>query len=282
MNPHIPLLSVGRKNLHVQNVRPWPDLYQYPNTNIQIVKCNNYQGNYQDDVVKSLDHISLLFPQFLTQLTQTGKTIRVVYNGMGDNQIAGNNDGGSYVIRYRHTEVVNGHITTVAFGHSLQVELTSNHLTAPVLAAALPLVGLPGWNGHTRLNPFALMTVPNRLARVTGWLAGTANDPTDTEMDVLVMCLTNPTCGPGCDVRIYWDPQYVVNRPAIVGLFHELVHAYYLTKGANPGIIESTREGDGGRHFELMAVGMPPYHDREFSENKLRGRIGVGPRNAYP
>jgi len=261
---------------------PLPGPFQFPNTNIYIVASNLYPGNYQSDVANHLINIHRHFPELLNKLTQTGKRIGVSYGGPAANQINANTDG-SYLIRDTHWLALGGHRTHVQFGQALQTELNANAVTVANLAAALPAVQLPSWNGGTSPNPFQGMTNANVINRVNDWIAGNLL-PTHPEMDVLVMpaCLPNPTRGGGCNVAVKYDPRHNAGRPAIVGLFHELVHAYYLTKGANPGIIESSAEDAGGRHFELMAVGMPPYQNRRFSENKFRLAMNVAARNVYP
>jgi hypothetical protein len=279
------MFPFGRSRGHaaaavVAPVLPGP--FQFPNTNIHIVASNMYPGNYQSDVANHLININTHFPELLNKLTQTGKRVGISYQAPTANQINGNTDG-SYLIRDVHWLALGGHRTHVQFGQALQTELTANNVTVPNLATALPLVQLPSWNGGNSPNPFQGMSNANLINRINDWIAGNVF-PTHPEMDVLVMpaCLPTPTHGPGCNVAVKYDPRHNAGRPAIVGLFHELVHAYYLTRGTNPGIVESSVEDAGGRHFELMAVGMPPYQNKRFSENKFRLVMNVGVRNVYP
>lgn len=61
-------------------------------------------------------------------------------------------------------------------------------------------------------------------------------------------------------------------RPVIVGLFHELVHAYRNVCGRRVfGDFMSCNLPDD----ELMTTGITPYTNTRFSENKFRGDVGV-------
>jgi hypothetical protein len=145
------------------------------------------------------------------------------------------------------------------------------------------------WTGGVTTNPFSnLLQHGDQLANVVadeiqGWLQAT-DHPDDLEMDVLALAL-EPYLdrGAGADVRITYDPNYVLGiRPPKVGLFHELVHAYYFAKGKNLGLCDSSNVAHGGRYFELMAVGMPPFQGRRFSENQMRALCSCPPRTQYP
>jgi hypothetical protein len=60
------------------------------------------------------------------------------------------------------------------------------------------------------------------------------------------------------------------------------MHGYYNASGSQLGCEESTDVKNGGRHFELMAVGLPPYDDEPYSENKFRTAWGCALRLKYP
>jgi len=67
-----------------------------------------------------------------------------------------------------------------------------------------------------------------------------------------------------------------MTRPPEVGLGHELVHADDASKGQQvPG------ESGGIRNREKQAVGLPPYQNKDPSENKLRADLGLPPRPRY-
>ena len=61
------------------------------------------------------------------------------------------------------------------------------------------------------------------------------------------------------------------NRPAFIGLAHELIHAYYNLKGkAFPGAEE-----------ELATVGISKVKNRSITENAIRAEHGIELRKAY-
>lgn len=91
---------------------------------------------------------------------------------------------------------------------------------------------------------------------------------------------------------VKWDPERVTigdgserwhNGDPAIGLGHELIHAYHDAHGTSDGLMRSyvdafgqTRKAMG---YELQAVGLDPYQDNLFTENKLRQEfreLGVG------
>src|SRR5262245_42272421 len=113
--------------------------------------------------------------------------------------------------------------------------------------------------------------------------AGSAEtDPLKADLVLLVLerFLTN---GPGGKSVIRYDPlktETSYPRPPEVGLFHELIHAFYNSQGAQLSPQRSDSE-TGGRYFELMAVGLEPFQDRPFSENKIRPYFNCQHRPKY-
>lgn len=110
------------------------------------------------------------------------------------------------------------------------------------------------------------------------------------------------TPGASADTEVGYDPDKVSvtgppgspyntadwakngNRPADVGLFHELVHADDMmhgrmdaTLGENVGPLAGT---DIAR-FELRAAGLPPFSGAEYSENTYRQERGLPLRTFY-
>jgi uncharacterized Zn-binding protein involved in type VI secretion len=74
------------------------------------------------------------------------------------------------------------------------------------------------------------------------------------------------------------------HRPADVGLFHELIHADDFAHGradGRPGANSGPRAGTPVPRAELRAVGLPPYEDSAYSENKYRTERGLAPRTFY-
>ena len=136
----------------------------------------------------------------------------------------------------------------------------------------------------------------------------TAHSPADTEIvsvepataavaralvraapaDVMLVLEPWARSGTGVGTRINYDPHKDSSgglpRPPHAALFHELVHALYNAGGNQLGREDSSIETAGGRLFELMAVGLPPFDTRPFSENMFRAAWpgGCSPRRAYP
>jgi hypothetical protein len=52
--------------------------------------------------------------------------------------------------------------------------------------------------------------------------------------------------------------------------------------GRQLGTEDSSSEYAQGRHFELMSVGLPPFDNRPFSENKYRTAVACPTRASYP
>ncbi len=106
----------------------------------------------------------------------------------------------------------------------------------------------------------------------------------------------------GSDVIIYYNRERVIlgngpeewmSRPPIVGLFHEMVHAYNFTTGtAIQGNIDGTRTWNPCiSNVEFQAVGLPYDHDNDpntplvepdqLTENKFREFLGLPLRPVY-
>ena len=93
------------------------------------------------------------------------------------------------------------------------------------------------------------------------------------------------TPGSGSDTTVSYNPDRTqigdgsepwMNRPPEVGLGHELVHADDAAKGQQvPG------DTDGTRNRERQAVGLPPYENKDPSENGIRRDMGLPPRPRY-
>ncbi|MEZ4407957.1 MAG: M91 family zinc metallopeptidase [Polyangiales bacterium] len=74
------------------------------------------------------------------------------------------------------------------------------------------------------------------------------------------------------------------NRPADVGLFHELVHADDMASGrldTRGGVNTGARAGQKVSRAELRAVGLPPFEEERYSENAYRAERGVVRRDFY-
>lgn len=156
------------------------------------------------------------------------------------------------------------------------------------LAKALLKATLYSWQGNALPNPMCgtKVKLSEQRTYVEGkidlWLAGTTL-PSFDQADLLVQVMEPYLrAGGGGRVRVYYDPALSAGRPAHVGLVHELVHSYYTVYGKQLGVEDSSSELSGGRHFELMSVGLPPYQNRPFSENKYRQAVACPARGSYP
>jgi type VI secretion system secreted protein VgrG len=81
--------------------------------------------------------------------------------------------------------------------------------------------------------------------------------------------------GTGSDTTIKYNPDLVFSAaaeasqryPAEIGLAHELIHARDAAYGQlDPG------ETEGLRNYERQAIGLPPYEQKEFTENRFRAQ----------
>ena len=94
------------------------------------------------------------------------------------------------------------------------------------------------------------------------------------------------TPGAGTDSTVSYNPDRTqigdgsepwMNRPPEVGLAHELVHA----DDAANGRMDTGEDANGDRNRELQAVGLPPYQNKDPSENGIRRDMGWLPRPRY-
>ncbi len=93
------------------------------------------------------------------------------------------------------------------------------------------------------------------------------------------------TPGTGSNTTVSYNPDTTqigdgsepwMNRPPEVGLGHELVHADDASRGLQvPG------ETDGTRNRERQAVGLPPFENKDPSENGIRRDMGLPERPRY-
>jgi hypothetical protein len=80
--------------------------------------------------------------------------------------------------------------------------------------------------------------------------------------------------GGGSGTKVEYNPDRKViaggtedwqTRPPEIGLAHELIHADDAAHGKM-----DPEQKDGTYNYERQAVGLPPYEDKEFTENKIR------------
>jgi uncharacterized Zn-binding protein involved in type VI secretion len=125
---------------------------------------------------------------------------------------------------------------------------------------------------------------PPTTAGAPGYLQadGTAGSPANTEIGY------NPDrthlSGPPGSPYNTADWAQEGNRPADVGLYHEMVHADDMQHGrmdSDMGTNAGPRAGDPLAHSESRAVGLPPYDGESYSENTYRDDRGLPPRTFY-
>jgi hypothetical protein len=258
---------------------------QFGATTIQVAPATfvDTGGNYATTVIQHLAEIES-FPvgqQLIQALTATGKRQLIVYAGPNSNQAAGSAAG------YKKLRRFHDGLEREQFAQELRATMTRAGHGSRWLASRLHLKGLPRWSGATDPSPFAARNMDEIEAEINTWRDGSVL-PNNDKMDVLMLVLEEWLAnGPGVGTRINYDPHKVLvggtERPAHVGLFHELMHGYYNALGGQLGREDSASEDNGGRLFELMAVGLPPFNERPFSENQFRTAIGWPfPRTQYP
>jgi hypothetical protein len=120
-----------------------------------------------------------------------------------------------------------------------------------------------------------------------GWMDLTGGLPNYDETDFLLLVLEQwLSPGKGVGSRINYDPLKTQSggqeRPPQMAFFHELCHAYYNATGTQLGREDGSREENGGRLFELMAAGLPPFQNRQFGENQMRSSWPCALRTQYP
>jgi len=259
-------------------------------------------GQYAPTVLRHLADIQGIpvGQDFLQAISALGKRQVIRYHMPNGNQAAG---GG--VTTYKLLRRYHDAGEPAKFAAELQQTLTLSGHDKRWLADQCYRTLLPRWSGANSPSPFSNLPHPPRTPVMPSqakslpptpvdlaerlldiWLAGTTL-PDNDQMDILCLVLEEwLRNGTGTNTLVDYDPHKVVvaglERPPQVALFHELVHAYYNAAGGQLGREDSVDEANGGRLFELMAVGLPPFDTRPYSENQFRRAIGVGLRARYP
>jgi len=253
-------------------------------------------GQYARSVLQHLNEIQgfVVGQAFLAAMSAFGKRQVIVYGGANNNQAAG---GG--VAAYKRLRRYHDRNENANFAAELLATINASTHTKAWLADQCYHMDLPLWSGAATTSPFRGLPQPARAPRalprtpvdlaedlIDTFLAGTAL-PTRDQMDILCLVLEPWLVnGGGSNTLINYDPHKVVaagtHRPPQVALFHELVHAYYNAAGGQLGREDSLNEDNGGRLFELMSVGLPPFETRPYSENAFRQALGVQDRTQYP
>lgn len=282
-SPTLTAIKVGGAQVSLTGIEA-----TFPGTQITVKKSDSFpSGNYMMIVLMHLQEIyeRPLGRQLFQALGQSGKRQNIVYGGANTNQAAGSIMGYVQLRKYheaRNLGLFSGELTTT---------VNASGKGRPWIAAKLVDTRLPHWNGTSSASPFALNgtgPVAGAKARekLDEWLAGSSL-PTLDEMDILMLVMMpwlQP--GPGVGTRISYDPNKVSSggstRPPPLALAHELVHAYYNAIGGQLGREDSVQESNGGRLFELMSSGLPPFNTATFGENQMRAAWPFAARNAYP
>jgi len=252
--------------------------------------------DYAQTVFQHLNEIQgfVVGQAFLTAMAAFGKRQVLVYGGPNNNQAAG---GG--VSAYKRLRRFHDRNENANFAAELLATINASPHDKAWLADQCYRQDLPLWSAANAMSPFRGLPQPPRAARalpktpvqlaedlIDSFLAGAAL-PTRDQMDILCLVLEPWLVnGTGTNTLINYDPHKVVasgtHRPPQVALFHELVHAYYNAAGGQLGREDSLNEDNGGRLFELMSVGLPPFDTRPYSENAFRHALGVSNRAQYP
>lgn len=273
----------------------------YPNTPI-VIQTPQAQapggGDTQQTIYRMLDEIGSLpiGAQLFQALTAAGKQIGVRYAGPNQNSAAGGVKG--YVKLRQWHDAQDSKNFAQELGTTLHnLQLATGHDKTWV-AQQLHVQHVPTW-ANQEIQPYGnpvhpgsgplpqgatqLQIIEDLLDR---YLAG-KELPSLDELDALLLLLEDHlTPGAGVVTRIMFDPHKEIvqgkARPPHCGLFHELMHALYNAQGRQLGREDSIQEGNGGRLFEAMAVGLGLFGKRPLSENGFRAALGVSLRTAYP
>ncbi len=290
------LFRRNRRNQNLQVSAPTLGEITFPGTNIVIRASPNYPSYYGNFMLTAMRHLEEIYakpvgPPFFAALMASGKRQVIKYNGQNDNSCRCVMSG-CVMLRFRYEQAAGA--PTVEFAQELTNSLQRSGHNVAWLAAQLIANPLPNWQGGTTPPSWLPVGQPFMReaavqAKVRAWLAGTEL-PDNEQMDGILLALRTSAnalqAGPGANALITYDPNKTQSggqfRPPHAALFHELVHAYYTARGEQLGREDSQRVDVGGRFFELMSVGLPPFHTAPYSENVFRAQWPCGPRNQYP
>jgi hypothetical protein len=158
-----------------------------------------------------------------------------------------------------------------------------NPATTAATSPLNPGGALPGAPLYAALKAALVQRLTNLKANSAQ--LGPNNDQDRVLFDLMVIVLKDRLRnGPGNSSMINYNPMKTVigsgPRAPQCALFHELVHAYYNAQGAQLSTENSESEAVG-RYFELMAVGLPPFQNEPYSENRARTPFGALLRPYY-
>ena len=224
--------------------------------------------DFLDDTEMDLEDIQKMSTgrELLRQISESGHTVRIVrvWTQAIDGNSCGSDKGKQHLARF----------VPLSTSYGLEKGEAITELTRVVRRAGEEVsVGKPRF-----LKPQAIATLVGVTLRELEFmmedLTPIPKDVDDKLRVYLYQCLTP---GPGIDAFVYFNHdrdelsdehiKYLpgenwVQRPTAIGLAHELIHAWRKMTGRV--LFEY------GYEEEAMTVGLPPFSNMEFTENKLR------------
>ena len=248
-------------------------------------------AKYLDEVEDQLDeiHTSALGQALMQDLATAGKNIIITFPEIQQaitHKCAGSSSaitrsGGSDIWRKPFDQDVRANQLTEfqkAYGQATAAHHTDLDI-ANAINSAITDTNNAGGGATSRQSPVTAQEVHD-------WMAGNQPLPSKDEIRFMYLLwaleryLPN---GDGAGSRIRWDPWNELTgasqRPAVVGLFHELVHAWHNATGRK-------LFSDDDIENEMMTVGIAPFDqialgggNRQFTENLFRPLMPLGARN---
>ncbi|WP_437588572.1 M91 family zinc metallopeptidase [Sorangium sp. So ce1000] len=239
----------------------------------------NPQGSYVETVVGLLDQIQRTADglQLMSALLTAGNNIVITMPIIGlaitchrtgaSPNTARTGGGDNFYRPIGQPLAAQQHEVLQAYNSALLDGVTAADLSASFCAATLA----------TGLN------ITATAALITGWCTGVVPLPQDITFHFLLCALERwLQPGAGSATRIQFDPWNELtgasHRPADVGLFHELVHAYANTQGQQLFLDDQTPN-------EFITIGIRPFDRiatrggaRPFTENSYRRQRGLPDR----
>jgi Effector protein len=237
---------------------------------------------------------------FFQDLTNLGKRIIIYYGGSNVNNCRGPGGTANKLLRKHEANA-----DSAAMGQELTRAMQQAQAANPAqnedwLCEQLLTTPHHRWDpattaGNSPLNPMGIMPANPQFAGLKRNLKGILNEWKQGKADfrsawdaadlILLVLREYLQDADGGGSRVNYDPLKLGAgsnvRPPQIGLFHELVHAYYNAKGAQLSWEDSANERKG-RYYELMAVGLQPFTADPYSENKMRACFpGTAARAKY-
>ena len=242
---------------------------------------------------------------FFTELTTDGKRVVVQFNGHNvPNENSCRGGGDSIAVRMRQLYNQADYVT---FGAELSYTLQRARATNPAhdlawVATQVLTTPLYRWDiadnvPNSPFNPRGVLPAAPAFAGIrdllttqitqiiTGRLPITGSELHQELVDLLVLVLRPYLrLGRGTSSSVMFNPlkthSNAVYRPPQVTIMHELTHAYYNITGSQLSPEDSTTERIG-RYFEQASVGLPPFDNAPYSENRMRAAMGHPLRTRY-